>query len=64
LLSKAIVVIMLCAVIAVYAILPYINGMTGPYRVVTYTVKKVVVPERNDDWKDRPIRDGKGNVVK
>jgi uncharacterized membrane protein len=64
LLSKIFIIVVLCAVAAVYVILPYINGMTGPYRVITYTTQKLVVPEENNDLKYQPLFDRNGNVIK
>ncbi|MDR3223980.1 MAG: hypothetical protein LBT03_00100 [Holosporales bacterium] len=42
----------------------YINGMTGPYCTIAYVTKMTVVHKRNDDWKESPLIDRNGNVVK
>jgi hypothetical protein len=64
LLGKLFALIVLGSIILVYVLLPYINGMTGPYRTITYVTKKVVVHNENDAWKERPLLDRNGNVIK
>jgi hypothetical protein len=61
--GKLFVLIVLGSIVLVYVLLPYINGMTGPYRTVTYVTKEVVVPEENNDWKEQPLFDRNGNVI-
>ena len=43
--------LIIVAVIGVYIISPTINGISGPYHTVKYTIKKRVVQKENDDWK-------------
>jgi hypothetical protein len=62
--GKLFVLIVLGSIIFVYVVLPYINGMTGPYRTITYITRKIIIPGENAAWKEQPLLDRNGNVVK